>query len=140
MFLSAYSLSVIILFTILIFSFPSLILSNLNNKTNLIYFYIFLLCFNLKENNMSDNNSSITMKKSDGSPITFNFQLENGLPYKPILSPDFDFVHSDETNEYGIYITFSSKELIISKAVFWFPALKSDRAVIACMYLLRSVQ
>lgn len=61
---------------------------------------------------MTDNQSSISFKKEDGKPINFNFQLENGLPYKTILSPNFKFVHSKKTDEFGIYITFSNNELI----------------------------
>ena len=61
---------------------------------------------------MTDSQSSISFKKEDGKPITFNFQLENDLPYKTILSPNFKFVHSKKTDEFGIYITFSNNELI----------------------------
>ena len=57
------------------------------------------------------NESTVELKKADGSPIKFNFQLPNGLPVKTILTPPFDFVHSSKTNEYGIYITFSQLEL-----------------------------
>lgn len=34
---------------------------------------------------MSELISSIELKKTDGSPIKFNFQFENGLPVKPII-------------------------------------------------------
>ena len=57
------------------------------------------------------NESSVELKKADGSPIKFNFQLPNGLPVKTILTPPFDFVHSSKTNKYEIYITFSQLEL-----------------------------
>lgn len=60
---------------------------------------------------MSENQSNITFKKSDGKPITFNFQLENGLPYKPILTPKFKLVQSTTSKEYGIYITLTMEEL-----------------------------
>lgn len=60
---------------------------------------------------MSENQSNITFKKSDGKPITFNFQLENGLPYKPILTPKFKAVFSNISKEYGIYITLTTDEL-----------------------------
>ena len=29
--------------------------------------------------------STITGQKSDGSPISFNFKLENGLPFKSMI-------------------------------------------------------
>lgn len=77
---------------------------------------------------MENNNSSVTFTKTDGKPITFNFQLENGLPYKPILSPDFRFVHSKKTNEFGIYINFSNSQLdeIISLEVIGFKLENND--------------
>ena len=34
---------------------------------------------------MSQLVSNVEFKKSDGKPITFNFQFENGLPMKPLL-------------------------------------------------------
>lgn len=35
---------------------------------------------------MSELVSSVELRKADGKPIKFNFQFENGLPVKPILS------------------------------------------------------
>jgi len=65
------------------------------------------------ENNNS--NSSVTFTKTDGKPITFNFQLENGLPYKPILTPNFETVHSNKTKDFAIYSYLTQSELEVIK-------------------------
>ena len=57
---------------------------------------------------MNENQSSIILKKENGKPITFNFQLENGLPYKTIICPKFKVVKSNKTKEFGIYSYLNS--------------------------------
>ncbi len=66
---------------------------------------------------MTNNQSSISFKKEDGKPITFNFQLENGLPYKTIICPKFKVVKSNKTKEFGIYSYLNSEEIEILKNI-----------------------
>jgi hypothetical protein len=57
---------------------------------------------------MTNNQSSISFKKEDGKPITFNFQLENDLPYKPIIRPKFKILSNDINNlQFCIYLRSS---------------------------------
>ena len=53
---------------------------------------------------MNENQSSIILKKENGKPITFNFQLENGLPVKPILYPPFEALKNKKDNINSLYI------------------------------------
>ena len=68
---------------------------------------------------MTDNQSSISFKKEDGKPITFNFQLENGLPVKPILNPPFDVLKNkkDSTLSIHVYLTTENISLIQSFSI-----------------------
>ena len=43
--------------------------------------------------------SSVELKKADGKPITFNFQFENGLPMKSILSMTYSIGLKEDTEE-----------------------------------------
>ena len=52
------------------------------------------------------NESSVELKKADGSPIKFNFQLPNGLPVKTILIPPFDIFKSKKDESFFIHITY----------------------------------
>jgi hypothetical protein len=68
---------------------------------------------------MTDNQSSISFNKEDGNPITFNFQLENGLSVKPILNPPFDVFKNkkDSTLSIHIYLTTENISLIQSFSI-----------------------
>lgn len=68
---------------------------------------------------MTDNQSSISFKKEDGKPVTLNFQLENGLPIKPILNPPFDVFKNkkDSTLSIHIYLTTENISLIHSFSI-----------------------
>lgn len=66
---------------------------------------------------MENNDSNMTFNKADGKPIKFNFQLANGLPYKPIITPKFKLVQSKTTQEFGIYIILTEKDLNILKLI-----------------------
>ena len=59
------------------------------------------------------NESSVEFKKTDGNPIKFNFQLPNGLPYKPLIIPELKFVRSKKTNEFGLYSYYKNEYLPI---------------------------
>ena len=49
------------------------------------------------------NESSVEFKKTDGNPIKFNFQLPNGLPYKPLIIPHYKTVQDTITKQIAIY-------------------------------------
>lgn len=53
---------------------------------------------------MSKLVSSAEFKKSDGSPIVFNFQFENGLPVKPLFYAEGNIMFSEKQNKYGVFI------------------------------------
>jgi hypothetical protein len=60
-----------------------------------------------KENNMS----TLTGQKSDGSPISFNFKLENGLPYKPMIEPEHQYFYSHDSTNIVCIIKLTTNEL-----------------------------
>lgn len=68
---------------------------------------------------MTDNQSSISFKKEEGKPIIFNFQLENGLPVKPIINPPFDVLKNkkDSTLSIHVYLTTENISLIQSFSI-----------------------
>ena len=57
---------------------------------------------------MSKLISSVELKKSDGQPITFNFQFENGLPVKPIFEVPYTLWVNKKTGRYGITVKLSN--------------------------------
>ena len=63
------------------------------------------------------NESIVEFKKTDGNPIKFNFQLPNGLPYKPLIIPELKFVRSKKTNEFGLYSYYKNEYLPIIKNI-----------------------
>ena len=66
------------------------------------------------------NESSVELKKADGSPIKFNFQLPNGLPYKPLIIPHYKTVQDTITKQIAIYSYLEQDEINI------FNSLKID--------------
>lgn len=61
-----------------------------------------------KENNMS----TLTGQKSDGSSITFNFKLENGLPFKPMIEPEHKYYYTKDKTEIICSIYLTDNELL----------------------------
>ena len=61
------------------------------------------------------NESIVEFKKTDGSPIKFNFQLPNGLPVKTILTPPFDIFKGKKDESFFIHITLSTDNLNLIK-------------------------
>ena len=66
------------------------------------------------------NESSVEFKKTDGNPIKFNFQLPNGLPYKPLIIPHYKTVQDTITKQIAIYSYLEQDEINI------FNSLKID--------------
>ena len=66
------------------------------------------------------NESSVEFKKSDGKSTKFNFQLPNGLPYKPLIIPHYKTVQDTITKQIAIYSYLEQDEINI------FNSLKID--------------
>ena len=58
---------------------------------------------------MSELISSVELKKTDGTPIKFNFQFENGLPIKPIIDVEYIVGLTKETKEIVVMCYFKNK-------------------------------
>ena len=58
---------------------------------------------------MSQLVSSVELKKTDGSPIKFNFQFENDLPIKPIIDVKYMIGLTKETKEIVVMCYFKNK-------------------------------
>lgn len=70
--------------------------------------------------------STITGQKSDGSPISFNFKLENGLPFKPMIEPEHQYFYSKDETEMLCNISLTNEELITIGDVKNIASLKTD--------------
>ena len=66
------------------------------------------------------NQSIVEFKKTGGNPIKFNFQLPNGLPYKPLIIPHYKTVQDTITKQIAIYSYLEQDEINI------FNSLKID--------------
>ena len=59
---------------------------------------------------MSELISSVELRKSDGQPIIFNFQFENGLPIKPIIDVEYLIGLTQETKEIVVMCYFKDEK------------------------------
>lgn len=59
---------------------------------------------------MSKLVSSAEFKKSDGSPIVFNFQFENGLPVKNIINATYKQGHKKSDNSPCLLVVLEKKD------------------------------
>ncbi|WP_430227758.1 hypothetical protein [Paraburkholderia tropica] len=55
--------------------------------------------------------TTITGQKSDGSPITFNFKLANGLPFKPMIEPHHEYLAERGTDTIIVSIELTDEEI-----------------------------
>lgn len=55
--------------------------------------------------------STLTGQKSDGSPINFNFKLENGLPFKPLIEPEHKYYHTINNDGFICAINLTDDEI-----------------------------
>lgn len=55
--------------------------------------------------------SEIKINNQNGSTTTFNFKFDNGLPTKPIVSPEYKTMFSESDNTHVIFINFKNEEL-----------------------------
>lgn len=60
--------------------------------------------------------TTIQTIKTDGNKINFNFKLENGLPYKPFIGPDYGASADKEDGTYDIYANLNLEEMGIVKS------------------------
>lgn len=56
--------------------------------------------------------STITGQKSDGSHISFNFKLENGLPFKPMIEPEHKYYYTKNKTEIVCSINLTDSEIL----------------------------
>jgi hypothetical protein len=75
-----------------------------------------------KENNMS----TLTGQKSDGSPISFNFKLGNGLPFKPMIEPEHQYFYTQDEKEMLCNISLTNDELNHIGNITTIASLKTD--------------
>lgn len=59
--------------------------------------------------------TTIQATKTDGNKVNFNFKLENGLPLKFVIAPEYKGGWDEKHQEYGIYIDLSPKEVLQTK-------------------------
>ncbi len=55
--------------------------------------------------------SEVKINNQNGTTTTFNFKFDNGLPTKPIVSPEYKTMFSESENTHVIFINLKNKEL-----------------------------
>ena len=55
--------------------------------------------------------SEFKITGESGKTTTFNFKFDNGLPTKPIISPNYDIGYSKEKNFYALSMYFTEENL-----------------------------
>ena len=60
--------------------------------------------------NMGNTMSTLETTKFNGSPIQFNFKLENGLLLKPLIEPEHKYMKEAITNKKALVIYLNEEE------------------------------